>query len=52
MTREEEEKRTQARGLRHNLYEHINLSLRTVDIIIAVLTILIIALIILGVSKK
>ena len=52
MTSEEEKKLTRARGIRRNLYEHINLSVRTVDIIIAVLTALIITLIILGAVKK
>jgi hypothetical protein len=40
-----------ARGLRHNLYEHINLSLRTIDIIIAVVAVAIIVFIILGVAR-
>ncbi|MDR1377531.1 MAG: hypothetical protein LBJ36_00545 [Synergistaceae bacterium] len=50
--RKEYEIAARARGLRRNLYEHVNLSLRTVDIVITIVSILIIALILLGISKK
>jgi hypothetical protein len=39
-----------ASGLRYNLYEHISLSLKTVDAIIIICAVLLISLIILGAS--
>ncbi|MDR0616258.1 MAG: hypothetical protein LBG29_05565 [Synergistaceae bacterium] len=41
----------QARGLRRNLYEHIGISLRTADIIIAAVSISIIVFIVLGILR-
>jgi hypothetical protein len=40
-----------ARGLRRNPYEHIGISLRTADIIIAAVSISIIIFIVLGIVK-
>ena len=45
---EEKTKAVQASGLRHNLYRHVTLSVRTLDIIIAVCALLIVLLALLG----
>jgi len=43
-----EKRAAQAKGLRHNLYEHVTLSVRTLDIVIFVCALLIAALVVTG----
>jgi hypothetical protein len=49
---ERREKAARARGLRRNLYEHVNISVGKLDIIIAILSLSIAALIIIGALKR
>lgn len=49
---EEEKNLARARGLRHNLYEHVSLPLKTLDAVIAVLALAIVALVIFGIVRQ
>ncbi|MDR1508899.1 MAG: hypothetical protein LBS53_04615 [Synergistaceae bacterium] len=46
------EKAEQALGLRRNMYEHINISVKTLDIIIAAVFLSTVALIIIGIITR
>jgi hypothetical protein len=48
---EKREKTARAAGLRRNLYEHINVSVGTIDVVIAITAMAIVIFIILGIIK-
>jgi hypothetical protein len=52
MSAEEEKIAARAKGLRRNLYEHVDVSVRTLDIIIAACGVAIIVLVILGIMNR